>query len=142
MVIRCSNGITIDRQARTITNRTRTIKFDRPRPGFDPGWKLITYLMLSGGASLAMAFWHIYGSDSDGGPLGGTECFDSWLKQWERTKFKELDVEWRSWRIAGVTFYEIVPVYQLHDPKRITLYDSLRRRGGRPPNSSRIQNDA
>lgn len=131
MVIRY-NDITIDRKKRTIRHRERCYQFDGRRSGsFDMGFQTICYLILSGGASAEMVFWHVYGDDIEGGPDLGPQIVLVALCQWKHGIFDRLNLEWRSWKIAGVSFYEIVPKYQMIHANRFS-FTASKSRSGRP----------
>ncbi len=131
MVVRY-NGITIDRKKRTIKHRARFYQFDaRRKAGFDLVFQSICYLILSGGASAEMVFWHVYGGDPDGGPDAGTKVILIGLSQWKHFVLDKLDLEWRAWKIAGVSFYEIVSKYQPTDVQRFS-FTASKHRSGRP----------
>jgi hypothetical protein len=97
------NGITIDFKVRTISHLGRTRKFTK-HEAFDK----VSYFILAGYASLEMAFWRFYGDDLDGGPDEGPHVFNVLLAQYQSRFLDELRLEWRSFKIAGVSFYEIV----------------------------------
>ncbi len=79
------------------------------------------YFILGGCVSFEMAFFYIYGDDPEGGPEMGPHIFNVLLARWQQTFLRKLDLEWRSHKIAGVSFYEIVPTFKLKDPKRFSF---------------------
>src|SRR5882672_10924168 len=109
-------GITIDRIERTISHRgiTRNFNLGRQHVRF----KMLVFFLLAGGASKEMAFWHVYGDDPEGGPESGEKCVQVMMTQSTEWHLRKLGLEFRSWRIAGVSFYEIVPTYELQVPNR------------------------
>jgi hypothetical protein len=128
-------GIEIDRASRTISHRgvtryfTRTTSFAR--------FRMLVFFLLAGGASKEMAFWHVYGGDPDGGPETGEKCVQVMMSQATEWHLRKLGLEFRSWRIAGVSFYEIVPTYELPVPKRFSYSGKniAMQMGGTPINS-------
>jgi hypothetical protein len=114
-VITC-NGIEIDRMQCVITHRNRSRWFRSPRIELDESilFKSLTYLILGGGVSRAQLFWHIYGNDPEGGPIAGPQIFSIRFYQWaEQGIFRHLDLQLRTQRISGVSFYELVPTYHV-----------------------------
>lgn len=111
-------GIEIDRAGRAISHRGVTHEFSRTRNA--SRFKMALFFLLAGGASKEMAFWHLYGNDPDGGPESGELCIATMLTQLQICHLRELQLEIRSWKIAGVTFYEIVPVFELPALKRFS----------------------
>jgi hypothetical protein len=100
-------GIEINRQRRTISHRGRTHSFCDTRNSI--AFNMAIFFLLAGGASKEMVFQHLYEDDPNGGPLRGEECINVMLHQLNKRHLRALDLEIRSWRIAGVSFYEIVP---------------------------------
>jgi hypothetical protein len=131
MVIRCSNGIELDRKRGTVTHMG---EFYTRHKASCLSLKLFSFVLLSNGVSPKQAFCHVYGADPAGGPLIWPHIFHIMLNQMEKRFFDRLQIEWRSWRIAGVNFYSIVPRHQLLDPRRFS-FTSKRRLYGRPINS-------
>lgn len=111
-------GIAIDQTKRTISHRgiTRDFNLGRQHARF----KLLVFFMLAGGASKEMAFWHLYANDPEGGPETGEKCIQVMMTQATEWHLRKLGLEFRSWRIAGVSFYEIVPTYELPIPGRFS----------------------
>lgn len=134
MVIRV-RGIEIDRNRKTIVYQNNSRSFYKNGDTFDR----VCYFILGGGVSLEMAFYRFYGGDPEGGPLNGPQIFNTLLDQWQERFLNKLDLEWRSYKIAGVSFYEIIPKSALFDPKKFSFTRS-RRRAGVPINSAGKQN--
>lgn len=110
------NGIEIDKATRTITHRGRTRQFQEHivGEGHSIVFKSLAHLILGGSISRAQLFWFIYGDDPDGGPDKGPQLFCIRFHQWETQGiFRELDLEMRRVKIAGVVFYELVPTYHV-----------------------------
>lgn len=103
-------GIVIDQTKRTISHRGIVRTFNRVTSL--NSFKLICFFLLAGGASKEMAFWHIYGNDQSGGPETGEKCIQVMMTQAVTWNLRRLALEFRSWRIAGISFYEIVPTYE------------------------------
>lgn len=118
------NGIEIDTKARTIAHMGETRQFDKTIC-----FEKICYFIFGGGVSLEMAFNQFYGNDPEGGPLAGPRQFNIFLHQWQDRFLSTLQLEWRSYVIAGVTFYEIVSKHQVMPPQRFAF---ARGRGGQP----------
>jgi len=68
-------------------------------------------LILGDGVSVEQLFFHIYGPREDGGPLDGPRIFYVLFHKWASI-FAQLDLEMRKLKIAGVTFYCLVPKQQ------------------------------
>jgi hypothetical protein len=127
MVIRCSNGIELDRANKTVTHAGESYAW-RPQD-VNRAFDTFCFVLLSDGVSKEQVFFHIYGDDPDGGPLEGPHIFHIVLNRLDKEFFDRLQIEWRSWRIAGVHFYSIVPRHQFLDPRlRNHMYVNLRRR--------------
>ncbi len=109
------NGITIDRALRTIAYRGRTHQFKGPLTR-NIKFDIACSLLLDAGVSKEMLFWRIFGNDLDGGPLSGESHIQVTLNHVAQD-FARLRIEIRSWRIAGVTFYCAVPMFEISDPK-------------------------
>lgn len=109
------NGISIDMKARTIAHRDIVRSFNTKTI-----FEKVCYFILGGGVSVEMAFFKFYGDDPEGGPLEGTKVINIQLDQWQHRFLTAMELEWRSHKIAGVSFYEIVPKFKLRDPKRFS----------------------
>lgn len=126
MVIRY-NGITIDREKRTISHGEQSYTFLGKRRGSDVSFPMLCHMVLGPGLSVHEMFDLIYREDPDGGPIEGPHMLLVTLNQMEKKCLKKLGLEWRAWRIASVNFYCIVPTYQLTNPKHQVMYKNLRR---------------
>lgn len=113
-MIRC-NGIAIDVPNRTITHRSRVGQFKSAKNNIEQPahrFKIMAYLILGGGVSKQQIFWHLYANDSEGGPLEGTHVIDIVFCQL-KAAISELDLEMRATKVAGITFYELVPIFRI-----------------------------
>jgi len=109
-----NNGIEIDRRARTISHRGVTTKFVEHGLRNDVTFPSLCHLILSAGASTAELFHLIYGDDPDGGPIEGHHVFHIRLCQWKIRHLRPLGLQVRRWRISGVSFYCVVPTYEMN----------------------------
>lgn len=124
-----TNGITIDRKGRTITHRGKVFFFNHML-GRNKRFELACYFILMGGASKEMAFWHLYADDPDGGPIDGPHIIHILLNKLA-TDLAEIWLSTRSWKLAGISFYEIVPRDQAVIGKRFSHgYGTKIERGG------------
>lgn len=127
MVIRY-NGITIDREKRTVSHNKKSYTFSCVRRRkVDVTFRLLLHLVCGPGLSVTELFNLIYADDPDGGPLEGPHILLVNLNQLEKRVLAPLDLEWRAWRLAGVNFYCVVPKYQLPDPKHRVMFKNLYR---------------
>ena len=115
------DGITINRKLRAISYGDKTRVFSQGRT-----FEKISFFILSGGASCEMAFARFDAEDEDGGPLSGPRIYQVKMRQWQTQFLDYLDLEVRSYVIAGVSFYEIVPKSHV-SPRRFAY---ARQRGG------------
>jgi hypothetical protein len=109
------NGITIDRGLRTISYRGRTHQFKGPLTR-NIKFDIACALLLDAGVSKEMMFWNLFGDDPEGGPDSGESTIQVAMNHLAQD-FVRLRIEIRSWRIAGVTFYCAVPMFEIGDPK-------------------------
>ena len=115
------NGITINRERRTIAHRGQFAVFagarseaSKPIPEREESrrFKIACQLILGSGASMQQIFWHLYADDPDGGPLEGPHLIHIVMCQMKPV-FDKLDLTMRSVKIAGVSYYELVPVFHV-----------------------------
>lgn len=111
-------GIEIDRDRGIIRHRGRERKFHcykkNGRDGESIQFKTMVYMILGGGVSIQQMFWHVWADDPEGGPLEGPHVFNVYFAQWrQRGVFWKLDLDLRTTKISGVTFYHVEPTYQL-----------------------------
>lgn len=98
-------GIRIDQTERTISRFNIVTKF-----GSGNSFEGVCHLILGGGMSKEMLFWHLYSNDPEGGPIAGPPMLAVRMNQWIKRYLRNLRLEIRSERIASVDFYEIVPM--------------------------------
>lgn len=99
------NGIVLNCRERSITHRGVTWRMHQHR------FRALAMLILGDGVSMEQLFFHIYGDREDGGPLAGPHIFQVHFHHW-RPIFAQLHLEMRKMKIAGVTFYCLIPKHQ------------------------------
>ena len=109
-----NNGIEIDRRARTISHRGVTTNFREQTQRNDVTFPALCHLILSAGASTTELFRLIYGDDPEGGPIEGHHVFVIRMNQWKAAYLLALGLQVRKWRISGVSFYCVVPTYEVN----------------------------
>ena len=109
-----NNGIEIDRRARTISHRGVTTKFNEHGQKNDVAFPLLCHLILGAGTSIHGLFHLIYGNDPDGGPIEGPHVFSVRMNQCRHRYLRALGLQVRKWRISGVSFYCVVPIYEVN----------------------------
>jgi hypothetical protein len=102
------NGIEIDPATCAIRHRGREWKTWRKNSQV---FLTIEALIIGGGMSTAQLFWRVFGHDPDGGPMEGPHIFHIRFNQW-RPIFEKLDLELRMVKLAGVAFYQLVPIHR------------------------------
>jgi hypothetical protein len=117
------NGIEIDMKNRIITHLGESKTFGTGPRSFEK----VCYFILSGGVTREAAFEHFYADDPNGGPLAGPQIFNTKLAQWQYLFMNRLQLEWRGYVVAGISFYEIVSKHQAIPLQR---FSSSRQRNG------------
>ena len=116
MVIRCSNGIVIDRAARTITvsGRTRYFRPTGPKSGPTKSYAeratyffdAVCHLILNGETRKQDLFDFLFRHDANGGPEAGLAILDARICQW-RPALAKLGLEIIYEKRGGIGWYKV-----------------------------------